>query len=124
MKEEEIIKRIKAFAIEVYKTLGAGYYESVYEEALAIELRRAKIPYDVELNTEIMYKDQKVGVHRLDFIIEKKVVIEIKAITTLTKSNKSQIISYLRTLNLNKGLLINFPYHDKEEPDFKEISIE
>tara|TARA_B100001971_G_C18211448_1_gene550970 strand:+ start:1024 stop:1395 length:372 start_codon:yes stop_codon:yes gene_type:complete len=123
MKEEDIIKKIKKFAIEVYKALGAGYNECVYEEALAIEMRRAKIEYDIELNTEIMYKGEKVGIHKLDFIIERKFVIELKAGTSIQKSHISQTKSYLRTLGLKKGLLINFPYPDKEEPEFEEVEI-
>ena len=123
MKEEEIIKKIKKFTIEIYKILGAGYNECVYEEALAVEMRRAKMDYDIELNTEIMYKDEKVGIHRLDFIVERKVVIELKAASAITKSNRSQLMSYLRTLVLKKGLLINFPYPDAEEPDIEEISV-
>ncbi len=123
MNEQEIIDNIKKFAIEVYKILGAGYNETVYEEALALEMRRAEMEYDIELNTEIMYKGEKVGLHRLDFIIERKVVVELKASTSLTRSNKSQLISYLKTLNLNRGILINFPYPDKEEPEIEEVSI-
>jgi len=123
MKEEEMMKKIKKFAIEVYKILGAGYNECVYEEALALEMRKAKIDYDIELNTEIMYKGEKVGIHKLDFIVERKFVIELKAAASISKGNKSQLISYLRTLGLKKGLLINFPYPDKEAPDFEEVSI-
>ena len=123
MKEEEIAKKIKKFTVEVYKILGAGYNESVYEEALAVEMRRAKISYDVEHNIEIMYKGEKVGVHRLDFVIERKLVVELKAASAITKSNRSQLMSYLRTLGLKKGLLINFPYPDAEEPEIEEISV-
>ena len=123
MKEEQIVKKIKEFAIEVYKTLGAGYNEKVYEEALGLEMRKAKISYDIELNTEIMYKDEKVGTHLLDFIVERKFVIELKAGTSIQKSHKSQLGAYLRTLGLKKGLLINFPYPEQEEPEFEEISI-
>lgn len=123
MKEEKIIKKIKEFAIEVYKILGAGYNECVYEEALALELRKAKIEYDIELNTEIMYKGEKVGIHKLDFIIERKLVVELKAAASLSKGNISQTRSYLRTLGLKKGLLINFPYPDADEPEFEEVEI-
>ena len=123
MKEEEIIKKIKKFAIEVYKILGAGYNERVYEEALGIEMRKAKVDYDIELNTEIMYKGEKVGTHLLDFIVERKFVIELKAGTAIQKSHKSQLSAYLRTLGLKKGLLINFPYPDKDEPEFEEVEI-
>lgn len=123
MKEEEITKKIKKFTIEAYKILGAGYNESVYEEALAVEMRRAKISYDVEHNIEVMYKGEKVGVHRLDFVIERKLVVELKAGTSIQKSHRSQLMSYLRTLGLKKGLLINFPYPDAEEPEIEEISV-
>ncbi|NQV18648.1 MAG: GxxExxY protein [Armatimonadetes bacterium] len=123
MKEEEIIKKVKKFAKEVYKILGAGYNECVYEEALALEMRKAKMNYDVELNTEIMYKGEKVGIHRLDFIIDRKIVVELKASTSISKGNVCQIQSYLRTLGLKKGLLINFPYPDKEEPDIEEVEV-
>jgi len=123
MKEEEIIKKIREFATEVYKILGAGYNEIVYEEALALELRKAKIDYEIEFNTEIMYKGEKVGIHKLDFIVEKKLVVELKAGTSIQKSHVSQTKSYLRTLGLKKGLLINFPYPDADEPDFEEVDI-
>jgi len=122
MKEEEMIEKIKKFAIEVYKTLGAGYNESVYEEALSVEMRKAKMEYDIEHNIEIMYKGEKIGVHRLDFVIERKLVVELKAGTAITKSHKSQLIAYLRTLGLKEGVLINFPYPDTEEPEVEIVS--
>ena len=123
MNEKELISKIKGFAKEVYRSLGAGYNESVYEEAMAVEMRRSKLDYDIELNTEIMYKDEKVGIHRLDFIVERKLVIELKAAGSITKSNKCQLMSYLRTLGLKQGMLINFPYPDKKDPDIEEITI-
>ena len=123
MKEEEILKKLKKIATEVYKILGAGYNETVYEEAMAYELRKAKIDYEIEFNTEIMYKDEKVGIHKLDFIIERKFVVELKAGSAISKSHISQTMSYLRTLGLKKGLLINFPYPDADEPDFEEVEI-
>lgn len=121
MDEEKIIEKIKTFAIEIYETLGAGYDESVYEEAMAIEMRNAKLFYDTEYNTEIIYKGEKVGIHRLDFVIEKTVVIELKAVGSITKGHRSQIASYLKTLGLKNGLLINFPDTEKDTPDFEEI---
>jgi GxxExxY protein len=70
-----------------------------------------------------MYKGEKIEIHKLDFVIERKFVIELKAGASTQKSHVSQTISYLRTLGLKKWLIINFPYPDKEEPDFEEISI-
>jgi len=76
-----LLQEVKSFAKEIYKELGAGYDESIYEEAMAIELRQRKIPYEVERNTEIFYKGIKVGIHRLDFILDGKLVVELKAQT-------------------------------------------
>jgi GxxExxY protein len=122
MKEAQIIKKITKFAEEVYSTLGAGYNEAVYEEALGVELRNAKIDYEVQHSTEIMYKKAKVGTHRLDFIIDGKVVVELKSSASISKGNRSQLIAYLRTLGLKKGLIINFPYPDADTPQIEEVS--
>ena len=121
MEIEELKTHVKESATQIYKELGAGYDESIYEESMAIELRERKVPYEVERNTEIFYKGIKVGVHRLDFILDDKFVVELKAQTSITKSHEGQTRAYLKTLQLNEGLIVNFPYPDKEEPDFKEI---
>jgi len=124
MDTDEIIKKIKGFTIEVYKILKAGYNETVYEEAMAVEMRRSKIGYEVEHNTEIMYKGEKIGTHKLDFIVEGKLVVELKAAASISKGNKAQLKAYLKTLGLKKGLLINFPYPDADEPEIQEISVD
>lgn len=123
MKEEELIKKIREFAKNIYEILGAGYGESVYEEAMGVEMRKDKIPYNTELNVEIIYKNEKVGTQRLDFIVDNKLVVELKAAGSITKSNQSQLKAYLKTLGLDKGLLINFPYPDREEPTIEEICV-
>lgn len=123
MDEIEIIEKLKEFAKEIYTTLGAGYNECVYGEALALELRKANIEYNVEFNTEIMYKDERVGTNKSDFIIEKKVIIELKT-SAISNAHKGQIGSYLRTLGLKKGLIISFPFPDGNEPIFEEIEID
>lgn len=123
METKELKNQVKESAIQIYKELGAGYDESIYEEAMAIELRERKVPYEVERNTEIFYKGIKVGVHRLDFILDNKLVVELKAQTSITKSHEGQTRAYLKTLRLDDGMIVNFPYPDKDEPDFKEISL-
>jgi len=120
---EQLTNIIRESACRVYKELGAGYNESIYEEALGVELREKGIKYDVEKNTEIFYKGFKVGVHRLDFIVEKKLVVELKAATSISASHEGQTRSYLKTLKLSNGIIVNFPYPDKEEPDFKEVHV-
>jgi len=119
----QLINIIKDASCAIYKELGAGYNETVYEEALAVEFRARKIKYDVEKNTEIFYKGIKVGIHRLDFIVEKKLVVELKAQPNLTLSHVGQTRSYLKTLNLTNGILVNFPYPDKAKPVFKQVTI-
>jgi len=119
----QLIEYVKIAADAIYKELGAGYSESIYEEAMAIEFRNRGITYEVEKNTEIFYKGEKVGIHRLDFILEEKLVVELKAQSSFTASHEGQTRSYLKTLNLTNGILVNFPYPDKSKPDFKEINL-
>ena len=119
----QLINVIKESACDIYKGLGAGYNETVYEEALAVELRARKLKYNVEANAEIFYKGVKVGIHRLDFIVENKLVVELKAQNAIYPSHVGQTRSYLKTLKLNNGILINFPYPDKAKPDFKTIHL-
>jgi len=119
----QLIKFVKLAASEIYKALGAGYNEAIYEEAMAIEFRKHRIEYDVEKNTEIFYKGIKVGIHRLDFILEEKLVVELKAQASIMPSHVGQTRSYLKTLKLKNGIIVNFSYPDKPKPDFKEIKI-
>jgi len=119
----QLINVVKESSCDIYKGLGAGYNESIYEEDMALEFRARKINYDVEKNTEIFYKGVKVGVHRLDFIVENKLVVELKAQSAIYPSHVWQTRSYLKTLELNNGILINFPYPDKAKPDFKIIHL-
>ena len=116
---EQLINVVKDAVCAIYKELGAGYNEEVYEEALAFEFREHGINYDVEKNTEIFYKGHKVGIHRLDFIVEKKLVVELKAQTYITKSHIGQTRTYMKTLGLANGIIVNFPYPDKPKPDIR-----
>lgn len=120
---DQLANVVRDAARAVYKELGAGYNESVYEEAMAIEFRERGLKYDVEKNTEIFYKNKKVGIHRLDFIVEKKLVVELKAQLYITESHIGQTRSYLNTLKMTNGIIVNFPYPDKTRPNFKEIRV-
>jgi len=117
----EIKSQVRDSASEIYQALGAGYNETIYEEAMAYELRQRNIPYEVERNTEIFYKGVKVGIHRLDFILDGKLVVELKASTSITASHIGQTSAYLKTLKLHHGMVVNFPYPDKDSPDFKDL---
>jgi len=65
-----LIGKVKSCAAEVYSALGAGYDEKIYEEALAVEFRRRRIPYEIERDVEVFSKGEKVGIHRLDFTVK------------------------------------------------------
>ena len=120
---EQLINIVKDAGREIYKVLGAGYNERIYEEAMAVEFRERGLKYDVEKNTEIFYKAKKVGIHRLDFILENKLVVELKAHPQITPSHVGQTRTYLKTLKMTNGIIVNFPYPDKKEPHFKQIHV-
>ncbi len=123
MKTEKLISEIKEAAKVIYSTLGAGYEETVYEESMAIEFQNRNIPYDIERSAEIFYKGKKVGLHRLDFVVDGQIAIELKDVSKLTASNRAQTRAYLKTLGLKVAILINFPYPDCPEPEIEVIDL-
>lgn len=122
MEAAQLLESIREAAKEVYRQLRAGYEESVYEEAMAVEMRLRGLPYEIERTVEIFYKQVKVGTHRVDFVVNGQVVVELKAVGSISKSHVAQLSSYLQTLDVPTGLVINFAYPDKEEPDFELIT--
>ena len=113
---EHLVEEISAAATEVYSALKAGYAETIYEEAMAVELEERGLSYELERTTEVRYKGHKVGTHRLDLVVKGLVVVELKAATSLSKSHKAQLASYLRTIGLEVGVLVNFPYPEADQP--------
>ena len=121
---DELLNKIKEMASNVYLELGGGYIESAYENAMAVEFRHGNLIYDVQKTTEIFYKGEKVGEHQLDFIVSSELVVELKAVTSISKSHIAQLKSYLRTLKLSQGVVINFPYPDKDCPEFEIVNLD
>ena len=103
----KITDRIIGAAIEVHRALGPGFLESVYEEALAVELEAQSIPFERQKSIRIMYKSKPVGEHRLDFYIE-GVVVELKAVKELDSIFFATVRSYMKALNTSTGLILNF----------------
>lgn len=95
-------------AIEIHSRLGPGFLEVVYEEALAIELSERDIPFERQEPFEILYKDQGIGQGRLDLLIGGEVIVELKAVERVLPIHKAQVISYLKAMDLNLAVLINF----------------
>ena len=105
---DQLAHRVIGAAIEVHRLLGPGYLEDVYEEALAVEFKLRGIPFKKQMPIELDYKGQPVGQGRLDFLVDDRLVVELKAVESLHPVFMAQVISYLKTLHLPLGLLINF----------------
>jgi GxxExxY protein len=104
----ELSYRIMQAVFEVHNTLGPGFMESVYEEALAHELEMRSIPFQRQKKIVIRYKGRVVGTHRLDIVVDETIVLELKAVSALTDVFKQQTLSYLKASGLKLGILINF----------------
>ncbi|MCS6848661.1 MAG: GxxExxY protein [Anaerolineae bacterium] len=105
---QELTHAIIGAAMTVHSILGGGFLESVYHEALAYELRLRGITFEREIRLLARYKDIVAGESRADFIVDDKVVVEIKAVSALTKADEAQIIHYLKATGKRVGLFINF----------------
>jgi GxxExxY protein len=108
MKHEELTQKIIACVAEVHQTLGPGFLESVYRNALVLRLRKAEIQVEPEKEVLVRYLGQEVGRHRLDLVVEGEVVLELKAVAELAAVHYEQLRSYLRASELEVGLLVNF----------------
>lgn len=95
-------------AIEVHRSLGPGYGESVYEKALAHELKLRGIPFARQSDFELTYKGETVGAGRLDFLVDGCLIVELKAVEAIGLLHIAQAISYLRATELRLALIINF----------------
>src|SRR5260370_39193192 len=98
--------RIIAAAIRVHKELGPGFLESMYEEALAIELAAAGISFERQKLLPVFYREHLIGEHRLDFLVEQKVILELKAISALEDIHFAIVRSYLKAANRDYAFLL------------------
>jgi GxxExxY protein len=110
LEEEELTYQIRSCVFEVYKRLGHGFLEKVYENALIKELQRSGLEVESQVPLDVFYKDDLVGSFIADLIVEEKVIVEIKAVEKLGKSAEAQLINYLKAGSMRIGLLINFTY--------------
>jgi GxxExxY protein len=108
MEHEELTHKIIGCAMKVHKTLGNGFQEVIYQKALAIEMQFQGLVFEREKNMSIFYRDFDIGTRRVDFFVENKIMVEIKAKLELDDSNLNQSINYLEAYKMKIGLLINF----------------
>ena len=107
-KYSHITEKIIGCALKVHQRMRSGYPELIYHRCLIIEFKRSTLPFLNEIELPIFYDNIEVGKRRVDFLVENKVIIEIKAVSELTDTHLAQALNYLEVLNLEVGLLINF----------------
>ncbi|HZL11640.1 MAG TPA: GxxExxY protein [Prolixibacteraceae bacterium] len=104
----DLTGKIIKCAIEVHKHLGNGFQEVIYQRALAIKFDLQNIPFEREFEMPLFYKGERIGTRRVDFFIDGKVMVELKAIIQLEDVHLAQAINYLEAYKKEVGLLINF----------------
>lgn len=107
-KYSDITGKVIGLAMEVHREMGNGFQEVIYQRALAFELAKNFIIFSREFEMPVKYKGEQIGTRRVDFLIDKKVSVEIKAVIQLENVHLAQAINYLEAYNLEIGLLINF----------------
>ena len=104
----DITYKIRGAIFAVFNELGFGHKESLYQKALIQEFNTRRIPYEQEADLKVAYKGTNIGTYRPDFVVDGKVILEIKALEIMPKRFKSQLIHYLRATGFTVGLLVNF----------------
>jgi len=104
----EITEKIIGAGMRVHSALGNGFQEVIYQRALVIEFNRMMIPYEREFSMKIYYLGEEIGTRRVDFFVDEKIMIELKAVIKLENAHLAQAKNYLEAYNLEVGLLLNF----------------
>ena len=105
---EDLIEQILSCASYVRKTLGDGFLESVYQSALMKELEYRGIPAEKEVPIKIYFRDEPIADFRADILVDKRVILELKAVSDLNQCHERQLINYLKATKIDHGLLLNF----------------
>ncbi len=106
--DEALARQVVGLAMKVHRTLGCGFLESVYSNALVIELEKAGLACEREKRFHVMYENIEIGYFDLDLIVENRLVIELKAVEALAVVHSVQLVNYLAVARLDFGLLLNF----------------
>jgi len=108
MKHKELTHKIIGCAMKVHSTLGSGFQEVIYQRAMAIEMTKQNLAFEREMEMEIFYEEHLIGTRRVDFFVEDKIMVELKAVSKLDDLHLAQAMNYCQAYNLPIGLLINF----------------
>ena len=110
LKDKDLTYKIRGCVFEVFRELGAGFLEKVYENSLRIELETRGLKVKTQYPLIVNYKGERVGEYIVDLLIEDRIVIELKAVSQLLPIHEAQLLNYLKVTNINIGLLVNFSH--------------
>jgi hypothetical protein len=120
-KYSDITQNIIGCAMKVHNTLGNGFQEVIYQRALAIEMSKQRLSFVREMEMPIFYENEEIGTRRVDFFVEDKIMVELKAITQLEKVHLAQALNYLEAYKMEIGMLINF---GNTKLEFKRLTLQ
>lgn len=103
-----LIQKVIGIAMEVHTALGPGYIETIYERAMCYEMDKANISYLRQIDILVPYKDINIPGQRLDLLIEKQLILELKTVDQINTIHQAQILSYMKSQQIRAGLIINF----------------
>ena len=106
--DEALAKRVIGLAMAVHRVLGCGFLESIYVNALVLELHAAEISFEREKRYSVVYKNTEIGSFHADLVIENRLIVEVKALEGLAVAHSVQLVNYLAVSNIDLGLLLNF----------------
>ena len=108
MLHEDLTRKIIGCAMEVHRRLGNGFQEVIYQRALEIEMKLSGLSFEREMEMSIYYRDKNIGLRRVDFFVEDKIMVELKAVIRLEDVHLAQAMNYVEAYHMQIGLLINF----------------
>ena len=106
--KDPLTHKIIGAGIEVHRTLGPGLLEELYEDAFCIELEEQKLRFERQRKIDVLYKGRDIGDMYADIVVENAVVVELKSVQSLNHIHTAQLMTYMKLMNLKRGLLINF----------------
>jgi GxxExxY protein len=114
---EELTEKIIGVFFDVYNELGYGFLESVYEQGMVVALEDAGLKVQQQVPTPVWFRTRQIAEFRCDLLVEKKVLLELKAARAIEKSHEAQLLNYLKATEIEVGLLLNFG----ERPQFRRL---
>jgi GxxExxY protein len=106
--EDELARKVVGLAMKVHRTLGSGFLEAVYRNALAHELRKINLTFECHPSLTVIYDGVEVGLYQADLVVEDKLIVELKVVSSILDEHMAQLVNYLTATRIENGLLINF----------------